>query len=114
SRHAPLRWGTLVTVLWFFHVGRRFAEGRHFGYPGENVSRVSESVTAPAVPQWKFIHALSAKNDIGSGSSTDACAPKSSARAGGAGALAARFRKLAGARGARAERRSQQRPARGA
>src|SRR5262245_16158514 len=31
SRHAPLRWGTLVTVLWFFHVGGRFAEDPHFG-----------------------------------------------------------------------------------
>jgi len=30
----------LVTLLWFFHVGRRFAEDRHFGITsGENVSR---------------------------------------------------------------------------
>jgi hypothetical protein len=54
----------LVTALWFFHLGRRFAEDRHFGITsGENVSNLSESAPAPAVPQWKFIHVLSAKND---------------------------------------------------
>jgi hypothetical protein len=38
---------------------------------GENVSHVSESFPAPAVPQWKFIHVLSAKNDSSVSSLSD-------------------------------------------
>jgi hypothetical protein len=67
----------LVTALWFFHVGRRFAEDRHFGITsGENVSHLSESVPAPAVPQWKFIHVLSAKNDSSVLSLSDDACPR--------------------------------------
>ena len=38
---------------------------------GENVSHPSKSAPAPAVPQWKFIHVLSAKNDSSVSSLSD-------------------------------------------